>query len=284
MEYTPRVVAAIALTPRARAIAEFASNFALLLGADLTLVYAGVPAADERQQLDEIVAALEHEGSAPMFLIRKGRPDKVIRQIAVETHADVVVLGALEHDSAVRDILGSVARKTARRVPCSVLLLPDPSNASLETIVVSTRLDESSASMVKFTIDLASRAGTRKLHVVHEHQAEAGVARLVTPAEEVSQYQQQQADVDRHLLADFLAAFDTKGIDVRRKSLEGFEGSEAVRYAKHREAGLLVIGAPQRRLSLWDRFFHHPIENVLQNLPCAVLLYRHIPSKQHSRQ
>lgn len=275
MDPPPRVIAAIALTPRARAIADFAGQLAHLVGAELTLVSIGTPAADERQQLEEIVASLENRGSQPTLMIRGGRPEKAIRQIAAEIHAGFIVLGALEQDSAVRDILGSVARKIARSAPCSVLLLPDPFNARLDTVVVSTGLDDKSAAMLNFAIDFASRAGTSKLHIVHEHQAEAGLARLATASEEVSRYQRQRAEVERQLFTNFLAPFDLKGLDVRSKSLEGFEGSEAVRYADQRNADLLIVGAPERRLGIWDRFFHHPIENVLQNLPCAVLLYRH---------
>lgn len=280
MDHPLRVIAAVALTPRARAIAEVAAGVARLLDAELTLAYVGTPTADERQQLEQIVASL----AGPCALVtRAGRPEKIIGQLAEELHADVIVLGALEQEDAVRDLLGSVARTTARNASCSVLLLPDPFHAKFDTIVVATGFDDRSAAMVNFTVDLASRAGTRKLHIVHEHQAEAGLARLATPNEEVSQYRQQRAEVDRHMLDNFLATFDLQGIDVRSKSLEGFEGSEAVRYADQWETDLLVVKAPEKRLGIWDWFFHHPIENVLQHLPCAVLLYRPLHSERAAR-
>jgi nucleotide-binding universal stress UspA family protein len=49
---------------------------------------------------------------------------------------------------------------------------------------------------------------------------------------------------------------------------------EIVTYAREHQADLLIQPTPYRRLNIWDRFFHHPTELAMRQLPCGLLLYR----------
>jgi nucleotide-binding universal stress UspA family protein len=75
-------------------------------------------------------------------------------------------------------------------------------------------------------------------------------------------------------LADFLGGFDLSGVEVHTAGLAGYEGVEVIDYARRQHADLLALPAPLKRLTIWDRFFRHPLELALRQLPCGLLLFR----------
>jgi hypothetical protein len=61
---------------------------------------------------------------------------------------------------------------------------------------------------------------------------------------------------------------------VHTAGLAGYEGVEVIGYARRQHADLLALPAPLKRLTIWDRFFRHPLELALRQLPCGLLLFR----------
>jgi nucleotide-binding universal stress UspA family protein len=55
-----------------------------------------------------------------------GIPADAIHAVVAETGADLLVMGTRAHHGLAHLVLGSVAERTARRVPCSVLIVKGP--------------------------------------------------------------------------------------------------------------------------------------------------------------
>ncbi len=276
---------------RAQALAREAARLARLFQAELHFVHAGEDTPERRAFLSDLLQyALHAEGISgngaslhsaapllPNLLIEPGRPDKVIAAMARRIGADMIVAGALEREGLIEAFAGSVARRIARNAPCSVLLItePRPEGNRLHSIVAAVSMDSASAAMLRFVSNLARRERTEIVHIVSEYELLGARDSMGGIASEDALDHAEQCETAEMLdLKDFVAGFDTSGLKIELACLKGREGSGAVEHARITGADLLVLPAPGRRLTFWDRFFVHPTEFVLQSLPCALLLYR----------
>lgn len=279
MSELPTVLVSVALSPRAAAVAAEGVRVAGLLGGRAVFLHVG---ADTRPNRDALRQALAAGGAADVpessVHIRPGRAHNVICSAASELKADQIVLGALEREPTL-SLFGSVARNVARRAPCSVLLLTEPREqpVSPKVFVVSLRMNEASAGMVRLVVNLAKKQERPAIHFLHEFPvtearwlADGGIGSEVR----TDDYVRLRTIAEQQLLADFLSTFDLSGLDLRAEALPGHEGLEAVRYAEKEQADLLMVPAPDQPLHLWDRIFQHPMELALRRLPCTMWLYR----------
>lgn len=273
-----RVLCAVAFSPRAPAVVAAAHRLSCRFGAELALVHAGRDPVRSRERLLALLDAAGVAADGVALHSARGRPDEVVCRLAATLPADLVVLGANEREPLLREVLGSVARRVARAAPCSVLLLTSPEDARrpFGTVVVTTAFDARSRRMLETAIALARHDGPGTLHVVREYDVHGARATLASAEQSATLHlQERRWRTDEECgLADFLDGFEISDLRVERACLDGFEGAAAVEYAEAEGADLLVVPAPARPLSVWDRFFKHPAELVLQALPCALLLYR----------
>jgi nucleotide-binding universal stress UspA family protein len=218
------------------------------------------------------------------IVIREGHPGRAICAVAGEVDASIIVMGALDREPPLKRVWGSVARHVARRAPCSVILLPDPQSphAAVRKIVASLPLSAESAQMVPLVVQFARGLPRTMVTFVHEFsvaEAEwAGSRSMGGNAHRDPQGPEALVEDRRRtaleLLADFLSGFDLSGIEIHLEALGGYEGIEVVNYAQRTNADLLAIPARAKRLTIWDRMFHHPLELALRELPCGLLLFR----------
>lgn len=279
----PRVLACLADSPRAQAVARAAQQWARTLGADLTYLHVAEDESAAWRWTEQGGGAIESAQGAEV-VVEHGDPSSAICRVAEQKRVDLVVLGALEQEKLVTSIMGSVARRVARRAPCSVLLLTDPNKAAVQRIVTSISFDKQSAAMLHFVLQLARAYQVQALHVIHEYDAYSGMLRMLghgelPPSSSAQDYLEVSEGAAMEQLTTFLAGFDFDDLPVHAESLDGHIGQEAVEFAQQQRADLLVIPSPPR-LSFWDRFFKHPAELAMQHLPCSLLLYR--TSKEHT--
>ncbi|MCC6157663.1 MAG: universal stress protein [Deltaproteobacteria bacterium] len=278
-----RILASIALSPRAEAVAGEAIELARRFGAALSFVHVGADDADRRERVAQVLARIAGD-TPPPFEIRSGDPAEVICDAGRDAGADLIVAGALEKEGFLEGLRGSVARRIARLAPCSALLITEPSReGSLSGRVVVGIGDPSTGSgesddgdgLVRFAAAFAQATGAKYLHLVREF--DPLVSRVAESSGETAvdpETQRLWATQARLELTELLAGVDTTGLVTEAACLEGRYGMEMVEYALRVEADLTIFPLPRRRLNFWDRFFHHSAENVLERLPCAVLFYR----------
>lgn len=267
-----RILACIANTPRADRIAGAARLWAEWLDADLSFLHvADSPRHGSGWPLSQHGPEILHDRP---FVSEYGRPDRVICNQAKLLSADLIILGALEQDTLVTSILGSVARRVARRAECSVLLLTNPDGGVIQRIVSSVGMDAKSSAMLQFVLDLARRVPVEQLFVIHEYDSYTGMLRILGEQQRGAEEHHARAARDESThLAEFLSEFDLEGINYCSECLDGHIGQEAVEFVLRHQADLLTLPSPER-LSFWDRFFQHPSETALQRLPSSLLLHR----------
>jgi hypothetical protein len=214
-------------------------------------------------------------------MLKSGAPHAAVLAAAGEINAGLLVAGALEKDGITKEIFGSTARRVARRVHCPLFLFTEPvvGGTPYRRIAVSTQTDQPTARALDFTLELARRAATEEIHVLHEknyfdrlasrYASESYEARLARPPAPPE-------------LQTFLEGFDFGRAALKIQELEDGEGIAAVEHGRRHQTDLLVYPAPSRPLTFWDRFFNHPVELVLGRLPSALLIHR-CPTGQAER-
>ncbi|MEX0794406.1 MAG: universal stress protein [Pirellulaceae bacterium] len=268
----PTILVCLAATPRAAAVVAIARLWADLWEAELSFLHVTENIANSRDRMARYIPS--DVLSQEEIHFKTGRPDWVICNEARRLGASLVMLGALEQEGLVTSILGSVARRVARRAPCSVLLLTKPSEFKLKHLVTSVAFNKTSTQMLQSVLKIAKRHELQSLHVIHEYDSYSRLLRIIGKRDMgEDDYRDQIAHEEMFQLSELLASLDTEGLPLTAKCLDGHIGQEAVDYAHDHNADLLVIPAPDR-LGFWDRFFKHPTETILEHLPCSLMLYR----------
>jgi nucleotide-binding universal stress UspA family protein len=284
MSQIQTILISLALSPRASAVAAEGLRLVRAFSAEAVFIHVGEDTPDIRDSLKRTLKAAGEENVPPeRVLIRSGHPGRTICEAARQSKSEMIVMGALDRDPPLVRVWGSVARYVARRAPCSVMLLPDPQSqhTAMQRIVAGVGTDARSAAMVPVLLQLARSSKQARLYFVREFSvAEARWAERQgtgSSGELISGH----ADYIRRLsvdqqreLEEFLGGFDMGGVQVHTAGLAGYEGVEVISYARRQHADLLALPAPRKRLTIWDRFFRHPLELALRQLPRGLLLFR----------
>lgn len=104
-----------------------ATQVAKALGAELVIVIAA-PSLDKPQSTAEAVAAKARDaasrhGVSVRSIVRSGEPAGAIVRVAMETKADLIVVGNVGTERRRKFKLGGIAEKTAHEAPCDVLIV-----------------------------------------------------------------------------------------------------------------------------------------------------------------
>jgi len=278
------IIICLATSPHGAVVAKEGLRFAQLLEAKPIFLNVGIDDENRRKALSAIIqGARGAEGGPIELLVRPGDPYSIISIAAAELQTEMIVMGALNRDPALVRVWGSVARKIARRAACSVLLLSSASaHRPGDRIVAAIELDGRSSQTMPMILQIARQGQSESIHFVREFSQNS-----TSVDEETSDYPITNEDYtlarqrsEQRRLADFLSAYELEGLNIRIAALPGREGMQVVDYARQQRADLVILPAPPRRLNFWDRFFRHPLETVLLDLPCDLLLQR--PSKNNT--
>lgn len=268
---------AISFSPNSLAHLELARQLCRRWSAALTLIYAGQPDEAMKIRLEKTKTDLKNDSITVSVVTGSGNPARVILNAAKDLKFDLLIAGALERENLQGYYIGSVARKLMRRTPCSLLILtPDFSRKKLlQKIYMTTNFTEINEPALRFAADLTRMSGGT-LGLIREFQV-PGLAMTVnatgslTEAEDAMEQWKREEETKMDI---YIREHDFSGIPVSRVCIYGKEGFESGVYAKEQEADLLVITAPEKKLSLIDRIFQHDVEYILKELPCSLLLVR----------
>jgi nucleotide-binding universal stress UspA family protein len=96
---------------------------ARLLGRAAVRAHSGAQVIDATQRVHSLVDT-PYSGSEVLVTVSANSVHDQILRVAIERHADLVVLGATRHSRLPRRFLGSTALRVSRRSPLPVLVLP----------------------------------------------------------------------------------------------------------------------------------------------------------------
>jgi nucleotide-binding universal stress UspA family protein len=129
---------------------------------------------------------------------------------------------------------------------------------------------------LRIACGLCATEKAKWLHIVREIKM-YGLTMAIS-----DQGSEEEYDEHRHGLVNFeieavqqlLSNIPHENVRVNIKILAGKSGFELAKFAEKKRADLLIVGAPRRRLGLFDRMFPHDLEYIFADLPCDLLIVR----------
>ena len=281
-----RIGVAIAFSPRIEAILSEAARIKNMLNAELILVHVGPSGEKETSRLDQLLAktGLSNREDVRIFW-EQGKPSERIIATCKREKVDLLIAGALKKENLVKYYIGTVARKIIRKADCSVLLLTNPSLSPqpFRNIVVDADDRPYVEQVLRSACAIALKDQAPWLHIVRELKM---YGLTMTAAEQCSEaeYEEMRNKLVQSEIATVEKILNTishEGIKINIKLVSGKSGFELSQFAQRKHADLLIISAPERRVSLFDRVFTHDQEYIFADLPCNLLIIQ--PRKEAAR-
>lgn len=173
----------------------------------------------------------------------------------IERHVEMVtgdlVTGSLRAARALQPDLAIVAlpvskqgrvlgMKLARKLPCSVLLVPSGASAELDRLLTATDFSQSSGQAAETACRLAEATGLQEVPCVHSYPPPGG-SELAISNEDFAQLQRKHAEMR---FAEFASTVECGSVVLQPAYMEAFSAEHAIiDAAKRNHAKLLVIGA-----------------------------------------
>jgi len=271
-----RVGLAIAFSPRLEALLWEASRLKRYWQSELVLIHVGDTNEDATESLKLLLAKVGLPEKEVIIRWEKGEPSKRILAVCREEKVDLIIAGALKKENIFKYYLGTIARKILRKADCSVLLLLNPSvePKQFKSIVVNTEDSPYVEQALAAACELGKIEKSNWLHVVHEIKL---YGLTMSAAEQCSEdeYTQLRNDLvstEIDNVQKMLNKIPHEGLKVNIKILSGKSGFELAQFATRKNADLLVMGAPPRKFSFFDRVFPHDQEYIFADLPCSLLI------------
>lgn len=198
--------------------------------------------ASARQGLDEIVPMFEGADATVTSEILEGHAGESIVERAKAIRADLIVVGAKGHSAIERILLGSVSDYVARHADCDVMVIRPNSNesGSLSAVVAYDGSERSDQMLARFSqFDWGHQSQVDVLTVIPVVKF---FGKLILPNKRIDrepQHRRAEAAA-KHAVTKLAEA----NIDASSHVMEAEHiGDEIVRYAKERQAELIVVGA-----------------------------------------
>lgn len=276
-----RIALGIAFSPTAEAMLSETARLARQFGAEVLLIHVGERNTDSENRMTDMIHRCNMHQNNHTVIWESGEPAKVILDSCKKHHVDLVVTGALKKENLVQYYLGTVARKVLRKARCSVLTIVHPSKEErpYKNVVVSAE----DSSYIREAIYTACRFVPKNtgawIHIVRELKL-YGLTMAASDQYTEEEYDDvRQGLVKQEILKveEIMQRIPHEGIRVNIKMVSGKSGFELTRFAEKKHADLLVVGAPPRKFSFFDRMFPHDLEYIFADLPCNLLVVQ--PSK-----
>jgi len=266
---------AIAFSPTAEAMLAEANRLVHLFSSELILIHIGQHREEEEQKMDELLRKVRSI-HPPKIIWKEGNPSKEILNVCRAERIDLLVAGALKKEKVLTHYIGSVARAIMRKADCSVYLVYNPSMnpKPIQQIVVNAEDSLHVEQAIETACYIGELEGSQWVHIVRELKL-LGLTLAASEQSTEQEYNEQKQEMMREeilTVEKILEKIPREKTKVNIKMLSGKSGFELCKFVKRKQAGLLVVGAPPQRLSLFDRIFPHDLEYVFADLPCNLLV------------
>jgi len=271
-----RLCLAIAFSPRFEALLAEAAFLTKLFNAHLTVLHVG---EEKQENVDAISQTLIHKtlnSSQFRIICEAGSPSKVILSVCKREKIDLLIAGALQKENIFKYYLGTIGRTILRKARCSVLMLTNPSADGMSLTNIVTLAEDSPfvEEAIAISCTLAQASHAKWIHIVRELKM-FGLTLSALEQSTEKEYDNQrhhllQEEIDK--VESILNRVPHSNVKVNIKVISGKSGFELTRFARKKNADLLIVGAPNRRIYFFDRFFRHDLEYVFADMPCNLLI------------
>ena len=266
---------AISFSPRLEALIAEAAKMQIGLKSDMVFIHVGNKSEDDVKTINEYLEKYNLLNNSKLIW-QEGETVETILNICDDEQLDLLVAGALEKESLIKYIMGSVARKLSRKIKCSMLMLTEPKIESnpINYIVVEGSNNPKTENTIAVAIEIAKVFKVSNVDVIQE--TDLNKAALIRSDEfkenEMAMHKENLIQEEDKRLNYILSCNDCGSLKINVERIEGKPGYIITKYAREHHADLLVLNSPDRKLNLIDRVFPTDIEFALADLPCDLLL------------
>ncbi len=271
-----KIAVAVAFSPRIEAILAQARELQKTIGSKLIFIHIGEHTLQQEQYLTHLLHRFELDSPQNKIIWDKGEPVEAILDICQREQVDLLVAGALEKESILKYVMGSVARKLIRKVKCSMLMLTEPSIKpnGFKNLVVEGTDHPKTENTMSVAISLAKAYKANVVNIIQESDpSKLAIIRSDELLEhEVDKHKDEIQKEEDEKLEEILRCSDCGDLQLIIKRIEGKPGYVISQFARVNSADLLVLNSPDRKMNILDRVFPHDIEHALADLPCNLLI------------
>ncbi|HEY5826522.1 MAG TPA: universal stress protein, partial [Cyclobacteriaceae bacterium] len=262
--------------PNAKIMVTIGTQLATLFNAQLILIHVGTKTDTEKQQMDLLLKESGTASDKIKVIWEEGDPVKKILKACREEKVDLLVAGALKKENLVGYYIGTIARKIMRKAECSVLMINNPTAESVDfkNIVVNAEDSSCIEDAISIACELGVKVKSTWVHIVRELKLYGLTMSTAdhNSEEEYDDVRQKLVKDEIEKVEEILHRIPIEKPKVNIKIISGKSGFELSRFAERKHANLLIVGAPPRRLSFFDRIFPHDLEYIFSDLPCSLLV------------
>ena len=160
---------AIAFSPRLEALIAEASKMQVGLKSEMVFIHIGNKSNDDVITLNEYLEKYNLLNNSKLIW-QDGDTVETILNICEVEQLDLLVAGALEKESLINYIMGSVARKLSRKIKCSMLMLTEPKieSSPINYIVVEGSNNPKTENTIAVAIEIAKVFKVSNVDVIQE--------------------------------------------------------------------------------------------------------------------
>ncbi len=251
-----------------------AARLAQMFSAELMLIHVGEQNSKTERKISDLAASLKLTDYSVVW--RSGKPEKEILDACHEKNIDLLVAGALKKENMIQRYIGTVARAIMRKAECSLFMVNNPSTQPkpIHQIVVNAEDSPFVETAIAMSCYLAEKEQASWVHIVREIKMMGLTlsANEQLTAQEYSESKQNLVREEITVVEKMLEKIPHSNTRVNIKVLSGKSGFELRKFVERKQADLLVVGAPPRRLSFFDRLFPHDLEYIFADMPCNLLI------------
>ncbi|WP_373492992.1 universal stress protein [Aquiflexum sp.] len=272
-----KIALAIAFSPTTESLICEAKRLKNIFGASLLLIHVG----EKNPVLEETLRGLLNKHGLSYSKIKtiweKGNPAKKIIQACNEENVDLLVAGALKTEGFFKYYIGSIARKIIRKSKCSVLMLVEPLEipTSFDRVVINGTQQEQTPFVIQKGLEWCKMDHAKQIYIVNEIKMYG--FQMVTAGEggeeEISNTRRKLISEEITYVENILKTIDKGDLKINIKITSGKWAFELARFAVDFKADLLIVG-DEGKLGFLDRLFPHDLEDILNDLPCNLLIVK----------
>ncbi len=276
-----RILVGFAFSPNLKANLFTSLRLASSLGANLFFVHVGKKTPAKEKTIEEILKDSPVQPKYTKVLWEDGDPIPTILMMCEKNNIDLLLLGAVQREIALKFYVGSIARKITRRAPCSVLLLIKPSIEMIPSkhVVVNALNEPNTEKTIKAAFEFSFLMGIPNVTLVGEISQSK-----VTVTADDDEGLKKVTEIKKGIKKEEKDRYDEillkipdnhkENKKIQSQSIFGARGYSIGHYARVVRADLLVLNSEMKRSSFISRIFPKDLEHILSELPTDILIVR----------
>ena len=276
-----RILVGFAFSPNLKANLFTSLRLASSLGANLFFVHVGKKTPVKEKTIEEILKDSPVQPKFTKVLWEEGNPIPTILMMCEKNKIDLLLLGAVQREIALKFYVGSIARKITRRAPCSVLLLIKPSIEKIPSkhVVVNALNEPNTEKTIRAAFEFSFLMGIPNVTLVGEISQskvtvsaddDEGLKKVTEIKKDIKKEEKDRYDEILLKIPDSLK----ENKKIQSQSIFGARGYSIGHYARVVRADLLVLNSEMKRSSFISRIFPKDLEHILSELPTDILIIK----------